>query len=152
MAYINQTDIQNMLKDFRKRTNVICLSLFTRDGFLIALDQGSLSEDDYIHESIGAICAGIVDLVRHGIQSFPNAMPVKQISIKAGNQKNVDGFEIVLTSLVNDIIIFVMFPNTLNLGVILFELNNTIEKLSKYFQKVEQDEIIEHLSVSSEIS
>ncbi len=149
MAYLNQIDILSMLKEFRKRTNVIFSSLFTTDGFLIVVDHASFTEDDDQHESIGAICAGIVDLVNHGIQSFPNAIPVKQISIKAGNQANIDGFEIVLTSLVNDIIICVMFPNTLNLGVILFELNNIIQNLSKYFQEVDQDEIIEKLSVSS---
>ena len=147
MAYLNRIKIQNLLKEFRERTNVICSSLITADGFLIALDQVSLPEDDDHHESLGAICRGIVDLVHHGIQLFPNAKPVKQISIKAGNQMNIDGFEIVLTSLINDIIFAVMFPNTLNLGVILFELNNTIQKLSKYFQEVDQDEIIEQISV-----
>ncbi len=44
MDNLNEREIQNILKSFRKRTGIICSTLFTEDGFVIALDKEKSEE------------------------------------------------------------------------------------------------------------
>jgi len=148
MAHLDQTEIRKILKEFRKRTNIMCSSLFTPDGFVITIDQGPLKEDEDYYDSVCAICSSIVSLASQGISTLRDDVNIKHISIIAGDKTEIDGFEIILENISEDILLGVMFTSSLNLGVVLFELNNTIQKLSKYFLRVEQDESIGSVNTS----
>ena len=39
MDNLNEREIQNILKSFRKRTGIICSTLFTEDGFVITVEK-----------------------------------------------------------------------------------------------------------------
>lgn len=142
MAYLDQTEIRKILKKFRERTNIICSSLFTSDGFVITIEQAPLKEDEDYHDSVCAICSTIVALASQGISTLRDDVSIKNISIIAGDQTESDGFEIILENVFEDVLLGVILMRSLNLGVVLFELNNTIQQLSKYFLRVEQDEKI----------
>ena len=148
MAHLDQTEIQKILKEFRERTNIMCSSLFTSDGFVITIEQAPLKEDEDYHDSVCAICSTIVALASQGICTLRDDVNIKNVSIIAGDQTDSDGFEIILENVFEDVLLGVMFMSSLNLGVVLFELNNTIQKLSKYFLRVEQDENIGSVNVS----
>jgi len=148
MVHLEQTKIRKILKELRERTNIICSSLFTSDGFVIEVDQAPAKEDEDYYESVCAICSSIVCLASEGINTFQDDVTIKQISIMAGNQTDIEGFEIILENINDEVILGVMYPNSLNLGVVLFELNNTIQKLAKYFSSVEQDESLESTKAS----
>ncbi len=148
MAHLDQTEIRKILKEFRERTNITCSSLFTSDGFVITIDQGPLKEDEDYYDSLCAICSSIVSLASQGISTLRDDVNIKHISIKAADKTEIDGFEIILENISEDILLGVMFMSSLNLGVVLFELNNTIQKLSKYFLRVEQDESIGSVKAS----
>ncbi len=148
MAYLDQTEIQKILKEFRERTNVMCSSLFTSDGFVITIDQAPPREDEDYFDSLCAICSSIVSLASQGISTLRDDVNIKHISIKAADKTEIDGFEIILENISEDILLGVTFMSSLNLGVVLFELNNTIQKLSKYFIGIEQDESLGRVSAS----
>ena len=148
MAYLDQTEIQKILKEFRERTNIMCSSLFTSDGFVITIDQAPFKEDEDYYDSMCAICSSIVSLASQGISTLRDDVNIKHISIKAADKTEIDGFEIILENISEDILLGVMFMSSLNLGVVLFELNNTIQKLSKYFIGIEQDESMGSVSAS----
>ena len=146
MASLRESEIQNILKSFRERTGIICSSLFNEDGFIIAIEKAKINEDDEYFQSMAAICAGIVALAENSIGIIREDNFIKQISIQAGDQLDNDSFMIQLESVTEDIRLAIMFPLFLNLGVIQFELNQTIQKLSKHFIEFDQGENLNGLS------
>lgn len=146
MASLREKEIQNILKSLRDRTGIVSSTLFTEDGFLVAADQTNFNEDEDYHQSISALSAGIVSLAENSVEILKEDNRIKQVSIQAGNQLDNDGFIIVLESVTNDIRLSIMFPIYLNLGVILFELNQTIHKLLKFFSRLEQNESLGNIS------
>jgi len=147
MANLKEREIIEILKDFRGRTNVLCSILLTEDGLIIALDQAQINEDEEDYQlSFGALCAGIIALAENGVEIVKENNDIKKITIQAGEQLDNEGFTIILQSVNKDIKLSIMFPTYLNLGVILFELKQTIQRLSKYFFSFEQDENSEGVS------
>ncbi len=147
MSNLNEKEIKKILENFRKRTDILCSILFTEDGFIIALDQAYNSEDSEYHQSLGALCAGVASLAGNTIETIYNNRKIKQISVQAGHQLEHDGFHILIESVSNDVLLSIIFPISLNFGVILFELKQTISKLQSYFSPAEKDEILGTLSV-----
>jgi predicted regulator of Ras-like GTPase activity (Roadblock/LC7/MglB family) len=135
---LNEREIKNILKSFRERTGIICSSLFTEDGFLITIEKEQTEEEDDHYQSICAINAGIVALAEDNF--------IKEISIQAGDPLDNESFIIHLESVTKNIRLGIMFPLYLNLGVILFELKQTIQQLSKYFIAFDQNENLSGIS------
>ncbi|MFW9821021.1 MAG: roadblock/LC7 domain-containing protein [Candidatus Thorarchaeota archaeon] len=133
MYSLNERNINDILKTLRERTGIITSFLFTEDGFLIAIDQASFNEDEDYFQSIAAICAGVISLAENSLDIIKSNNLLKQIKIQAGNQLDDTGFMIILQSITKEILIAMIFPLYLNLGLILFELNQTINKLEEYF-------------------
>jgi len=146
MVNLREKEIIKIIKEFRERTSILCSIVFTEDGFIIAVEQAQIDEDDDYHQSIGAICASIVSLAENGIELFQSGKEIRQISIQAGDQLDNEGFIIVLESITDDTKLSVIFPTFLNLGVILFEIKQTVQKLSKYFSRFGQNEDLESIS------
>jgi len=146
MDNLNEKEIQTILKSYRKRTGIICSSLFTEDGFIITIEKEQNEEDDDHYQSICAINAGIVDLAESGVQIISDNNFIKQISIQAGDSLDNESFIIHLESVTKNIRLGIMFPLHLNLGVIMFELKQTIQQLSKYFIAFDQNEYLSGIS------
>ncbi|MFX1574947.1 MAG: roadblock/LC7 domain-containing protein [Promethearchaeota archaeon] len=132
MFNITEKEIYDILKKLREQTGIINSMLFTQDGFIIAIDIANFNEDGDYFQSIAAICAGVISLAENGLTIIKNKNCLKQIKIQAGNQIDDNGFMIILQSITNEVMMSVLFPIYLNLGVVLFELNQTIYKLGEY--------------------
>jgi len=143
---LNEREIKNILKSFRERTGIICSSLFTEDGFLITIEKEQTEEEDDHYQSICAINAGIVALAENSVQIIREDNFIKEISIQAGDSLDNESFIIHLESVTKNIRLGIMFPLYLNLGVILFELKQTIQQLSKYFIAFDQNENLSGIS------
>ena len=146
MASLRETEIQHILKSFREKTGIICSTLFTEDGFIITIDEAKKNEDADFFQSIAAICAGIVALAESSVEIIREDNFIKEITIQAGDQLDNESFIIRLESVTEDIRLAIMFPLFLNLGVIQFELNQTIQKLSKHFIEFNQGENLNGIS------
>ncbi|MFX1366547.1 MAG: roadblock/LC7 domain-containing protein [Promethearchaeota archaeon] len=133
MDNLQEYKIREILSNFRKRTNILYSNLFTEDGFVVTIDQAYKVEDEDFHRAISAICSSIMVLAETGVELVKENCTIKEISIQAGNQLDPEGFTIILESINKDIKLSIMFTTFLNLGLILFELNQTIEKLKKNF-------------------
>ena len=148
MDNLNEREIQNILKSFRERTGITCSTLFTEDGFIITIEKEQNKEDDDHYQSICAINAGIVDLAESGVQIISDNNFIKQISIQAGDSLDNESFIIHLESVTKNIRLGIIFPLHLNLGVIMFELKQTIQQLSKYFIAFDQNENLSGISTT----
>jgi len=146
MASLREREMQNILKSFRERTGIICSTLFTEDCFIITIEEAKNNKDEDLYQSIAAICAGIVALAENSVEIIREDTFIKEISIQAGDQLDNESFMIHLESVTDDIRLLVMFPLFLNLGVIQFELNQTIQKLSKHFMEFDHGENLNGIS------
>lgn len=146
MASLREREIQVVLKSFRERTGIICSTLFTEDGFIITIEEAKKNEDEDFFQSIAAICAGIVALAENSVEIIREDNFIKEITIQAGDQLDNESFMIHLESVTEDIRLAIMFPLFLNLGVIRFELNQVIQKLSQHFIEFDQGENLNGIS------
>ena len=146
MDNLNEREIQNILKSFRERTSIICSTLFTEDGFIITLEKEQIEGEDDHYQSVCAINAGIVALAESSVQIINDDNFIKQITIQAGDPLDNESFMIHLESVTKNVRLGIMFPLFLNLGVIHFELKQTIQKLSKYFIEFDQGESLNSIS------
>lgn len=146
MYNLTEKNIINILEKLREHSGISSSFLFTEDGFIIAIDEANFNEDEESFQSIAAICAGVISLAESGLNIVKDEIILKQIKIQAGNQLDDTGFMIIIQSITNEIIISVIFPNYLNLGVVLFELNQTIYKLGKYFARATRINHLEELN------
>ena len=146
MDNLNEREIQNILKSFRERTGIICSTLFTEDGFIITIEKDQIEEDDDHYQSVCAINAGIVALAENSVKIIREDNFIKQITIQAGDPLDNESFMIHLESVTKNVRLGIMFPLFLNLGVIHFELKQTIQQLSKYFIEFDQGESLNGIS------
>ncbi len=146
MDNLNEREIQNILKSFRERTSIICSTLFTEDGFIITLEKEQIEEDDEHYQSVCAINAGIVALAENSVKIIKEDNFIKQITIQAGDPLDNESFMIHLESVTKNVRLGIIFPLFLNLGVIHFELKQTIQQLSKYFIEFDQGENLNGIS------
>ncbi|MFX1524276.1 MAG: roadblock/LC7 domain-containing protein [Promethearchaeota archaeon] len=148
MYSLTEKKIINTLKELRKRTGIISSFLFTEDGFIIAIDGANINENEDYYQSIAAICAEVIAFAEHGVDIINDKNFIKQIKIQAGNQLDDTGFMIILHLITNEIMISVVFPIYLNYGVLLFELNQTINRLGEYFSNLSRTNNLELVSNS----
>ena len=131
---INLDKIQEILKGFRERTKIISSILYSQDGTIISIESEKSRDDKRNNELIGIVCSNIIALAEHGMFKTEEGNKLKQISIQAGEQlDSIDGIKMVLESVRDDIFLLVMIPTSLNLGVIFFELNNSIRRINNLF-------------------
>lgn len=138
-----ENEIKSIMKSLKENTNIIYSNLFTDDGFLIAVEDSTFNYDGDHHQSIAAISAGIISLAQSSVEILKSDNFIKQIFIQAGDQLDTEGFTILLQSIIKDVVICVLFPASSKLGVILFELNNTVKKLQKYLLCDQPNDAIE---------
>jgi len=147
MDNLNEREIQNILKSFRERTSIICSTLFTEDGFIITLEKEQIEGEDDHYQSVCAINAGIVALAESSVQIIREDNFIKEISIQAGDSLDNESFIIHIESVTKNVRLGIIFPLYLNLGVIIFELKQTIQQLSKYFIAFDQNENLSGISI-----
>jgi len=51
MVNLREKEICEILKQFRERTSILCSTIFTEDGFIVAVEQTQIDEDDDYHQS-----------------------------------------------------------------------------------------------------
>ena len=128
---INEIKIKEILKGFRERTKVTCAILYSQEGTIISVEADKTREEKNMTSLIGVICSNIIALANHDIFKMKEENRLKQISIQAGEHLDfVDGFKVVLELVRENLFLLVIIPTSLNLGVVFFEINNTIRKIN----------------------
>ncbi len=127
---IDTEKVKEILKDFRERTKTIGSILYTSDGTIISIDADISHAGKRNDRFIGVVCSNIIALANHSIFKISEGNKIKQISIQAGEELgSIEGIKLVLESVSENLFLLVMIPTSLNLGVIFFEINNTIRKI-----------------------
>ena len=134
MNFTEQIDgkkIKEILRGFRERTKITCVILYSQDGTIISIESEKDRDEKSNERLIGVVCSNIIALAKHDIIKMKEDNKLKQISIQAGeNLDFVDGFKVVIELVRENLFLLIIIPTSLNLGVIFFEINNTIRKIN----------------------
>ncbi|MHA1283302.1 MAG: roadblock/LC7 domain-containing protein [Promethearchaeota archaeon] len=129
-------NLVNILDDLIINTGAKNALLITEDGIVIA---GNSQQNDNNHEvnyNFAAISASILSMAERGIEIINSNKILEQIKIDAGMDENLDqDFSILITRVISNILIQLIFPKTINIGLIQFEVNNTIKKIKDIIKK-----------------
>lgn len=127
-----------VLTDFKKRTGVWNSLLVTEDGLVIASDDisqimGNLETMGY-YQNIGAVSAGALSMAEQSIKLIDANKELKQLIIHAGSADSLymESFSIILTLIHSNIILLVIYPSILNVGMILYEIENVGKEIHQY--------------------
>ncbi|MHA1382066.1 MAG: roadblock/LC7 domain-containing protein [Candidatus Helarchaeota archaeon] len=133
--------LQKYLNVLKSNTGISSATLITEDGLLIASDEASDTLERMAHlAEIGAISAGIISMSERAIELITDKN-LDQITLKGGKDDEDASVTIILTSIYENIILLVLFPSNLNIGLILYEIEQ-IKKEIEDFMNDNSDEII----------
>jgi predicted regulator of Ras-like GTPase activity (Roadblock/LC7/MglB family) len=136
-----ESKFRSILKSFRARTGITYTSIINEDGLIIVVDQASLNDDDDFDQSLGAISASILAFAQNGIAMLNELHDVKSLIIQAGYEIENESFKIIIESIGQDVSLMIIFPTSLNVSLILFELKQITQKLLGIINSEEQSEI-----------
>jgi len=129
---MDNNKIKEILQGFRERTKITCAILYSQDGIIISVEAEKAHNEKNIDRLIGVICSNIIALAKHDIFKINEENKLKQISIQAGEHLDfIEGFKVVLELVRENLFLLIIIPTSLNLGVVFFEINNTIRKINK---------------------
>ncbi|MFX1366542.1 MAG: roadblock/LC7 domain-containing protein [Promethearchaeota archaeon] len=120
----------NLLDDLMINTGIISSSLITEDGLIIATNSEQNEQDEEININFAAISASILSMAERGIEILNANKNLEQIKIDAGFDKQTDeDFTIILTRVLSNILLQVIFPQKVNIGLIHFETDKIINRI-----------------------
>lgn len=129
MVLLAEKPLQEYLDILKSNSGISNATLITEDGLLIACDKDSNTLERMAHlGTIGAISAGILALAERAIELITDNK-LDQIVLKGGKDDDISSFTIILTSVYENIILLVLFPSILNMGLILFEIQEVTKKI-----------------------
>ncbi len=124
-----------LLDEVIKNTGVSSSSLITEDGLVIASNSELKDIDEEIYSNFAAISASILSMAERGIEIINSNKILEQIKIDAGMDDNRDAdFTILITRVISNVLLQVIFPKRINIGLIQFETNKVINEIRKIVQ------------------
>ncbi|MFX1359800.1 MAG: roadblock/LC7 domain-containing protein, partial [Promethearchaeota archaeon] len=125
-----------LLDEFVINTNVSNSSLITEDGLVIISNSNQKDQDEEISSNFAAISASILSMAERGIEIINNNKILEQITIDAGLDQNFEkDFTILITRVISNVLLLIIFPKTINIGLIHFETNKIIKNIKNVIQE-----------------
>ncbi|MEJ2250028.1 MAG: hypothetical protein P8Y97_10250 [Candidatus Lokiarchaeota archaeon] len=119
-----------LLDDLIINAGITRSSLITEDGLVIATNSDQNKEDEELNINFAAISASILSMAERGIEILNSNKNLEQIKIDAGFDTNLDeDFTILITRILSNVLLQVIFPKRINIGLIHFETNKTIKEI-----------------------
>jgi len=135
-----------LLDDLLINIKVSSSSLITEDGLVIATNSQQNEEEKDVRTNFAAISASILSMAERGIEIINANKILIQIKIDAGLSQDIeDNFTVLITRAYSNILLQVIFPKRLNIGLIHFEVNNTIKEINKLTQQINTEELFESI-------
>ncbi|MFX1257721.1 MAG: roadblock/LC7 domain-containing protein [Promethearchaeota archaeon] len=125
-----------ILDDINANTGITSSSLITEDGLVIAFSNSQEEIDDEFNTNFAAISASILSMAERGIEIINANKMLEQIKIDSIKDRNIEAdFTILITRVVSNVLLQVIFPKTINIGLIHFEINKHVNKIKNIIQK-----------------
>ena len=126
------------------------ISLNTEDGLVIATNSKQNEDIEEQNTNFAAISASILSMAERGIEIINTNKILEQIKIDAGVdaevEENIDeDFTILITRVISNVLLQIVFSKKINIGLIQFESSKTINKIRELIQADPSGEIFESI-------
>jgi predicted regulator of Ras-like GTPase activity (Roadblock/LC7/MglB family) len=128
-------NLTHLLDDLVINTGANGSSLITEDGFVIAFNSRQNDEEEELYSNFAALSASILSIAERGIEIVNENKILEQIVIDAGYCHNIEtDFTILVTRVISNLLILVIFPKQISIGLIHFETNKIIKQVKTIIQ------------------
>lgn len=128
-------NLVKILDEIVTNTGINSSNLITEDGLVIASNSDQNEVDEEVNMNFAAISASILSMAERGIEIINTNKILEQIKIDAGLDQNFDpDFSILISRVISNVLLQLIFPKRINIGLIHFEINKTIKEIKDLIQ------------------
>ena len=128
-------NLVKILDEIVTNTGINSSNLITEDGLVIASNSDQNEIDEEVNMNFAAISASILSMAERGIEIINTNKILEQIKIDAGLDQNFDpDFSILISRVISNVLLQLIFPKRINIGLIHFEINKTIKEIKDLIQ------------------
>ncbi|MFX1474639.1 MAG: roadblock/LC7 domain-containing protein [Promethearchaeota archaeon] len=127
--------IGEMLLEFELKVPVWGLTVSTLDGYIIAhrIFYDKMQTD--IETVISSMSASLIAISEDFIRFVHSSKTFKQVVIDAEDQDKALSFSVLLKHLTHNVLLTCIFPNTTELGLLLYEVGGLANKIRELVEK-----------------
>ena len=116
--------IRKRLTEFEMRVPVWGLTVFTIDGYIIAHRLFYETMPENIEMAISSMSAGLITISEDFIRMVDVEKGFKQVLVDSLSPNESPSFSILLRHIADNVMLTCIFPHTLQLGLVSFEIEN----------------------------
>ncbi|MHA1480694.1 MAG: roadblock/LC7 domain-containing protein [Candidatus Thorarchaeota archaeon] len=116
--------IRKRLTEFEMRVPVWGLTVFTIDGYIIAHRLFYETMPENIETAISSMSAGLITISEDFIRMVDVEKGFKQVLVDSLSPNESPSFSILLRHIADNVMLTCIFPHTLQLGLVSFEIEN----------------------------
>lgn len=117
-------EIRNALNDFEQRVPVWGLTVFTVDGYILAHRLFYDSMPENLELAVSSMSAGLITIAEDFIRLVDATKKIRQVLIDAESDPDSPTFSILLMNVAENVMLACIFPTSVQLGLVTFELEN----------------------------
>jgi len=142
--------IRLLIRKFREKTNVVLCMLVDENGFIISSDADKYVTKKLEHKII-ALCNAMKYLAESGFKLIDTKNNIGRITYVEEDDVNLNGFIMLIKSIVSDVSIITIIPSWLGINEVLPDFEKTIFYLTTIFKQDKSQKFSHFLNNISEI-
>ena len=121
--------LELILTEFEYRVPVWGITIFTVDGYILAHRLFYAPKQDAIEHTISPMSASLITIAEDLIRFVGDQHDFRQLIIDADDTMQTHKFSILLKHLDENVLLACIFPVSVQLGLLLFEIDNLTTQL-----------------------
>ena len=117
-------EIRKALNDFEQRVPVWGLTVFTVDGYILAHRLFYEAMPENLEMAVSSMSAGLITISEDFIRLVDATKNFRQVLVDAENGTDTETFSILLIHVAENVMLACIFPTSVQLGLVTFELEN----------------------------
>jgi predicted regulator of Ras-like GTPase activity (Roadblock/LC7/MglB family) len=117
-------EIREQLNEFEMKVPVWGLTVFTVDGYIIAHKLFYDKMPEEIELAVSSMSAGLITISENFIQMVEGGSAFRQVLVDSEGPNGTESFSILLRKIEENVLITCIFPNSTQLGLVIFEMEN----------------------------
>ncbi|MGQ4871724.1 MAG: roadblock/LC7 domain-containing protein, partial [Candidatus Thorarchaeota archaeon] len=136
-------EIQEKLSEFEMRVPVWGITVFTVDGYIIAHRLFYDGMPENVEMAVSAMSAGLITISEDFIKLVDSTKLFRQVLVDSEDAEGQEAFSIILRHVAENVLLTCIFPHSVQLGLVSFEIENLsrdiVEIVNRWEVKLHQD-------------
>lgn len=130
-------EIRTALNEFEQRVPVWGLTVFTVDGYILAHRLFYEEMPENLELAVSSMSAGLITISEDFIRLVDATKKFRQVLIDAESDHDSMTFSILLSNVAENVMLACIFPTSVQLGLVTFELENLRSTISEIVNRWE---------------